>query len=169
MTGTFKASIIDHVLAKANTGSTSIKFKLHLTENMLTGELADDTLYYDAWLTDKALEGTFLTLTEALGWGGVDPVADFNGTEKFVGVEVSVVVGEESYNDKVQTKVKFMNNITRSAAKLKPLDKAEATALSASLAAKMKGLRKNTPAQGETKGTAPAKGKNGAEGLNGRF
>jgi hypothetical protein len=144
MNGTFKATITDHQLAESKNGTPSVKFKLVLSENLLSGEKIQPLLlFHDAWLTDAAIEGTMKSLTEALGWTGTD-LNDFNGTGTFNGVDVSVVVEEEVYEGKTHSKVKYMNNISR-AGKVAPMDSGKARSVAERMMGKIMKYRQDNP------------------------
>lgn len=148
MVGTYKATVIDHVLAESKNGTPSIKFKLQLTENVLTGDPVNAIVFFDAWLSEKAFENSMLTVTDALDWQGVD-LNDFNGTGKFNGVPVSVLLDEEEYQGEKRTKVKFMNNVNR-VAKVAALDIGKAQGLAQKLKDKALAYRQqNKPQAGK--------------------
>ena len=153
MKGTYKATVQDHTLSNIGVNLTpAVVFKLLLTHNILTGEDIEPVeLYWNGWLTDKAVDGTLKTLDKAIGWQGTD-INDFNGTNKFNGVEVSVVVDEEEYKGDVHTKVKFVNNIN-STAKLTPADSGVARSLAEQIKGKVLAYRQK---QASTK-SAPVK------------
>lgn len=150
MKGTFKCVVIDHVLRESKEKKTpSVMLKLDTVENIITGEKVQSThLYFDGYLTENAIDNTMKTLTEALGWNGVD-LNDLNGTGKFCGVEVAAVVDEESYQGQLRSKVKFVNNLERATAKIDPMESGIARGLAESLKGRIMKYRQDN--KGETR------------------
>ena len=145
MKGHFEAIISDHALAEAKKGTASVKFRLTANKNILTGEdIQPEAVFFDAWLTDTAFDGTMKTLSDSLGWTGND-FNDFNGTGKFVGMKVCIVCEEETYENKIRTKVKFMNNINR-VPRINPMDSGKVRNLAESLKGKAMAYRQKSPA-----------------------
>jgi hypothetical protein len=98
-------TIVDHVLAESKEKKTpSVRLKLTWAET----EPAH--LFWDGWLSEKAIPSTIKTLREALGWTGND-LRDFNGTEQFAGVAVKMLVEDEEWNNKLRPKVQFIAHV----------------------------------------------------------
>jgi hypothetical protein len=88
-------------LAKSSKDTPSIKIVL---------DAPNETLYFDAWLTDGTIKQTIKVMRDVLGWKGTN-LSDINGTDTLVGVECCAVIEEEEYNGKSQRKVKFLNSL----------------------------------------------------------
>jgi len=97
-----RVKVIEHFLAKAKTGSPSVKIVLQ--------NEAGEKLYYDCWLLESCKESTFKVLRDVLRWQGND-LNELNNTDELCGRECVAVVEEEEYNGKVRQKVKFLNAI----------------------------------------------------------
>lgn len=67
--------------------------------------------FADLWLTEKTFDRTMDTLTNVLGWSGNDLFELNVDTLKLAGVECDITTGEETYNNQVREKVKFINPI----------------------------------------------------------
>ena len=145
MKGTYLATITDHVLKEIGEKNTpAVNFTFETIENVQTKEPEVKTVYCPLWLTDnkKAWEITMDTLTKVIGWNG-DDLSDLNGTGDFVGKEVWLVLDEEEYNGKIQTKVKFINRVGGQTQK--PFDPEKAKSLSEKLKGKVLAYRQNSP------------------------
>lgn len=101
--GFYKARVLTHYIATSSKGTASIKFQFELLD-------APDkrTIWGDLWLTDAALENTFRTLFEAFGWRGQNLESLHYGGQ-LNEMECSLVVENETYEDKTRPKVKFIN------------------------------------------------------------
>lgn len=142
MKGTFEALISDHTLAMSKNNTPSVKFKLTATKNLLTDtEIQPEAVFFDAYLSDAAFDNSMKALSDSIGWYGTD-FSDFNGTGMFLGMKVSIVCDEEIYEGKLQTKVKFMNNINR-IPKLTPMGSGEARNFAESLRGRALKFRQN--------------------------
>lgn len=93
-----------HYLAKSKEKQTpSVKF-------VIKSDVDDEKFFFDLWLTDAAFQNTMKVLKEVIGWTGTN-FDDLNGTGKFAGVKVSMVIEDGEYQGKPQSKVKFINKI----------------------------------------------------------
>jgi len=156
MVGTFECEVLDHILSESKEKKTpSVKIKLLTDFNVATKESIQQTLYYDAWLTDAAFDKTMEVLRDVLGWTG-DNLDDLNGTSKYVGKKAWAVVVEEEYKGKMQSKVSFLNPVGGNAA-LKGMDPISSASLADKLRGKILNYRQNNPIKEavQSDGTTP--------------
>jgi hypothetical protein len=100
MTGTWTARAVSAKADKKGANKTPcVTVALKITEGTFEGE----KVYSDLWLTEKPFDRSIESLRN-LGWKGDDlrDLSTVNG-------ECEVVLEEEEYNGKVQTKVKWIN------------------------------------------------------------
>lgn len=144
MVGTYLAEVKSHVLKEVGDNATpAINIALDLIKNVQTDEPVTGTVYASLWLTDAALEFSMRTMTEALGWTGTD-LSEINGTGMFAGKEVWVVLEEQEYEGKTQTKVKYVNKVGGQVQK--PFNPVKAKILTDKLKGKMLAYRQKAPA-----------------------
>lgn len=144
MIGTFLAVVRDHILKEVGEKKTPcVSVAVETVENVQTHEPVIQTAYWSGWLTDLAVDGTLKSVTEALGWDGTD-LSELNGTGNFVGKEVWVVLEEETYQDKVQTRVRWLNKVGGGGAQI-PFAPEKAQALSDRLKGRVLKYRQANP------------------------
>lgn len=120
-TGTFRATVEDVALAesKAN-GTPSLKFKLSVPD--------EGTAYYDAWLTDRAIEATIKNLIKVFGYDGSQNLKQFEGKE------CQIVIKAEEWEGKTQYKVAYLNH--KDGGEIPAMDETKAAPLLAKFSSK---------------------------------
>jgi hypothetical protein len=130
MKGTFRAKAKSWGLGESGTGKEQIAINF----DILTEGAEFKSLNWYGYFTEDALERTVESMRHC-GWTGVD-VADLSGLDTN---EVDLVVDEEEYQGKLQTKVKWVNRVGGLALKA-PLTDERAKAFGAALRDKIKAL-----------------------------
>lgn len=137
MKGTFECQVVDHVITRSKKKRTpSIKFKLLAIKNAITGVEASETLYYDSWLTEDAIEGTLKFLTKTFHWVG-DDLDEINKEKIFVGQLAWAEVIEKIYEGKPQNVVNFLNPVGDLGPGVEEIDPSDWTALNQKLRGKI--------------------------------
>lgn len=121
-TGTYQATVDEAVIAESQAnGTPSVKFKLTVPD--------EGTAYYDAWLTDRALDRTIENLIDVFGFDG-----DFANLDQFKGKECQIKIQSEVWEGKTRYKVAYLNH--KDGGGIKAMDEAKANDLAARLTAR---------------------------------
>jgi hypothetical protein len=98
--GYYSSTVEDVILAESKSnGTPSLKFKLFVAE-------VNDHAYFDAWLTDRALENTVNNLNEVFSFNG-----DFLDLNQFKGKDCQIKIVTEEYEGKAVAKVAYLNPV----------------------------------------------------------
>lgn len=100
MRGTFKARGIEGALGYTSGGNEQVAVRLRIVE----GDEAGHEITWHGYFTEKTTERTLESLRH-LGWKG-DDLFDLSGIDAN---DVSIVVEEEEYDGKLQSKVRWIN------------------------------------------------------------
>lgn len=96
-TGYYIATVDEAVIAESQAnGTPSVKFKLTVPD--------EGTAYYDAWLTERALDRTIENLITVFEFDG-----DFTNLGQFAGKECQIKIVTEEYEGKTRYKVAYLN------------------------------------------------------------
>jgi len=105
MEGTFNAKVKEHFVTEVGEKQTPAVRIIFVMEEPV------QEISHNLWLTEGAFPYTMKTLTEVLGWTGED-FEELNAEPPVLaGKSVSLVLGDEEYNGKIRTIVKFINRI----------------------------------------------------------
>jgi len=111
-------------------GTPSIKCKFEPLEGCGRD---NDYFYHDLWLTERCMDMTLNTLRGALGWFGDDLYEFHDHHDMLNGVEVYLVIEDETYQGVTRTKVKFVNPVAGYADPVSDLPEAEGKKIAADL------------------------------------
>ena len=127
--GRHAVKVVSHVIGKSGTGTPHV--------GVLFEDVNGDRITWYGYLSDKAIERTVASLG-VLGW---DPQAhnglvdSLNGTDLLVGAEAEIVVEAETYEGKVNHKVRWVNE--PGGGSLSSMEDSEAASFAASLRQKI--------------------------------
>jgi len=88
-----------------------ITLKLELGDQDAVAAVGGKSVYWDGYLTEKAIDNTWSRLKEATGV----EITDWGNLSSLEGARVSVTLEQEGYNGKAFWRVKYLNNIARKA------------------------------------------------------
>lgn len=104
--GTWKAKSIGGALGMTSTGKEQVAVEFEFTEGPNMGQ----RMTWHGYFTDKTTERTFESLRIA-GWRGQD-LDDLSDLSRSDVPEVALVLKEEPYEGKMQTKIAWVNRVS---------------------------------------------------------
>lgn len=151
MNGVFEVSVKATALREIGKNKTpAISFQLTIEKNAINEADTSNngkTLYYDGFLTEDSFTRTMKSIDECFDFDGTDLCAFDKGI--LDGRKVKATVAEETYNDKIQNKVKWLNPINESTGGLKK-DPVAAKSVADKLKVKMLSYRQSNPVKKTT-------------------
>lgn len=131
--GYYRAMAVEWALGKTNGGAPQVAVRFETFEDDVPGE----SITWYGYFTEKTTERTLESLGYC-GWTG-DDITDLTGVESN---EVQIVVEHETYEGKVNAKVKWVNRPGGGGIAIKaPLDDAEKASFAREMKAKIISMR----------------------------
>ncbi|HWL51328.1 MAG TPA: hypothetical protein VNQ90_02775 [Chthoniobacteraceae bacterium] len=164
--GSFRCRVVEPEagwLGETEKGTPFIRIPLTVSDE--ESDQNGNTIIYQAYLSDAAIDRTVKDLTEVFGWDG-DLQALVSGNATFTDMECVIVTESETYEGKERIRVKFLNSIHRTAPKL---DQAKVNSLLAKLNSRTKAVAKAAGGSSPAKPAAKAPPKPAPEKVDAPF